>query len=758
MMKLRNYLLVVAVMAIGYTGSAYSQERDDLVLEEIVVTAQKRSESLSDVPITISALSGENLEDFGVDTLFEVANLVPGVVFSRAPDDGLALTIRGLGTPARTQSFDQSVALFLDGMFVGKGRMYSSAFFDVERLEVIKGTQSTLLGKNTSLGAISIVTRKPGEEFAGNIKVGGELENGGFSLDGALDIPVSEKLAIRVAGHFADEDGWVVNTVTGEDVPADREAGIRATAVYRPTDNLSATLSLQSTDSERRGNGFQFVDNGNFFNQDIINIIGEARLDDTKSAICPECPGGESFHDTKVDSASLNVEYNIGELTLTSITSLAQYEIEFFDDFDFGSAFDEVNFAIFNPGEVVPYSTYFRRTEDYSQFSQELRLTSPGGQKVDYMTGVYYFSSDWSSSEEQNWSTPNFPPPAPGQLFNGSFTNNFDQDTETVSVFAQATLNINDRLRSSLGLRYTDETKDVDFDRVQGPVATLWNTVINPPFESVLEFDDSFLNGNLNIQYDISDEVMLYGSYGVGSKTGGFAESAEVGSANPALSVADNGARVESEETRTFEIGAKMTLAGGAASLNVAVFSTEIDDFQETSFLVSGGQAFFLTRNIDADSEGFEVDGIWQVTEGLRLIGGATYADSRNAFDDTKLAQAPEWTGNLGFLYERELSAKTRLSVTGFARYRDDMFSQINETFASDSLTTLDLSLGLEFDSGWNIDVIATNITDELATDFSGPPAAPIGAIFGAPPGDQGITAESPSPLRSIKVQLSTRF
>lgn len=282
--------------------------------------------------------------------------------------------------------------------------------------------------------------------------------------------------------------------------------------------------------------------------------------------------------------------------------------------------------------------------------------------------------------------------------------------------------------------------------------------MVNPPFESELEFDDSFLNGNLSIQYDISDDVMFYGSYGVGSKTGGFAESAEISSANPALSVADNGARVESEETNTFEIGAKMKLAGGSASLNVAVFNTEIDDFQETSFLVSGGQAFFLTRNIDVESDGFEVDGLWQVTEGFRLIGGATYADSINAFDGTKLAQAPEWTGNLGFLFERELWSETLLSVTGFARYRDDMFSQINETFASDSLTTLDLSLGLEFVSGWNVDLIATNLTDEVSADFSGPPAAPIGAIFGAPPGDQGITADSPSPLRSIKVQVSTRF
>jgi len=225
-------------------------------LEEVVVTAQKRAESVQDIPVTVTALSNEALADFGVDNLFKLADLVPGMVFSRAPDDGLALTLRGLGTPARTQSFDQSVALFLDGMFLGKGRMYSSAFFDVERIEVIKGTQSTLWGKNTSLGAISLNSQKPGDTFGGRVQVSGEFENGGWSADGGIDIPLSDSLAVRLAGRKIEQDGWVTNTLTGEDVPSDDETGFRATAVYTPSDTLDVTLSYQSTDSERTGNGF----------------------------------------------------------------------------------------------------------------------------------------------------------------------------------------------------------------------------------------------------------------------------------------------------------------------------------------------------------------------------------------------------------------------------------------------------------------------------------------------------------------------
>ena len=754
--RFTQLLLGSIVVTLFTVSSAYAA-----VLEEIVVTAQKREQSLSDVPVTVNALSGETLEDFDVDDLFEVANLVNGMVFSRAPDDGLALTLRGLGTPARTQSFDQSVALFLDGMFVGKGRMYSSAFFDVERMEVIKGTQSTLLGKNTSLGAISIVTRKPGAEVSGDFEINADVDGDGdgWGFDGGVDLPISDNLQLRLAAHYVDQEGWVENLITGEDVPADEDTGIRATAVYTPSDDLTVTATYQYTDSERQGNGFQFIDNGGNIPPDVLAILGEMKLDDTKTADCPECPGRESFHDTEVDSFSVTIEKDFGSVLLTSVTSYATYDMEFFDDFDFGAAFDEVNYVILNPGTVTPYSTYFERDEEYDQISQEFRLTSPAGENIEYVAGLFYFKSEWESSEQQFWSTPNFPPPMMGQIFNGPFVNNFSQDTETVSVFGQVTMNLTDRLRGSIGLRYTDEQKDVVFQRVQGAPATIWNSVLNPPFDTPLEFDDSFVNGNVNLQFDATDDVMLYVSYGLGSKAGGFAESAEVRSANPGLPVELDGAQVETEAATTWELGAKSRLLNGALSLNVAIFQTEIADFQETSFQVSGGDAKFLTRNIDVESEGFEIDGEWQVTEQLRILGGFTYADSINAGDGTTLAQAPEWTGSLGFLFERELSSDLLLTLNGFVRYRDEMVSQINETFPSDDLTTADLVIGISnLEDTWSVSLIGTNITDELATDFSGPPAAPIGAIFGAVPGDQGITSEAPSQLRTIKLQATYRF
>lgn len=179
---------------------AVSQPEEDASgVGEIVVTAQKRSESVQRVPISVTAVSGDALAAQGVKDLFQAVALVPGVVFSRAPDDGLALTFRGMGTTARLQAFEQSVALFTDGVFFGKVRLYSTSFFDVDRMGFINGSQSTLLGKNASFGAISVVTRQPGDVFSFEGRGGYEFENGGYTVDGAADLPLAEDVWQRVA-------------------------------------------------------------------------------------------------------------------------------------------------------------------------------------------------------------------------------------------------------------------------------------------------------------------------------------------------------------------------------------------------------------------------------------------------------------------------------------------------------------------------------------------------------------------------------
>ena len=195
------------------------------------------------------------------------------------------------------------------------------------------------------------------------------------------------------------------------------------------------------------------------------------------------------------------------------------------------------------------------RTQSVHQFSQELRVATPPGEKLEYLAGVFYLRSSWDSIETQYWNVPGFRPGTPqaGQLFNGPFTNDFTQDTQSAAVFANGTWRATQRVQLSAGLRLTDERKDVVYGRFNTAPLTLWNTMINPPFaRTPLEFDGRFLDGNLAAQFELGEQTTLYASYGRGNKLGGFVETTSVPNADPARD-----ARIETETTTSWELGAR---------------------------------------------------------------------------------------------------------------------------------------------------------------------------------------------------------
>ena len=695
--------------------------------DDIVVTAQKRQQSTKDVPATVAVLGEEQLARAGVKDLFQAAVLVPGTTFSRAPDDGLQLTIRGLGTPARTQSFDQSVALFLDGAFLGKGRLYSSAFFDVERIEVIKGTQSTLLGKNTSLGAISIVTKKPGTTTEGYVSGGAELEYGGAFVEAAATLPVSEQFRFRFAGKYSDTRGWVHNERTGGNYPKDRDIGLRGTAVLEPGGGVDATLSYQYSDTRRIGNGYQFVDPQGL----LPASLGEGVLDGTKTSFMSQGREGQSVHEIKSHIGNLTINVPLGDNTVTSVTSYAKYDLSFADDFDFGGK----------------NATYFLRGEDYNQFTQELRITSPSEGRFSYIAGLFYFNSDWNSAETQIYDTPLAIPP--GTIFQGGFRNDFTQKTETISGFLSTTYKFADTVRLNAGIRYTDETKDATYGRVAIAPITFWNQVVNPPFaKTPLKFQDDFVNGNVSLQVDLSPAVTLYGGYGRGSKTGGFAESAQVLLGNPALPSDAGGSAVLTENADSFELGLKGSALDRALNFELAAFVTKVGNFQDTTFTGSS----FDTANVKVRSAGFEANFRARLGGGFRLEGAVTYADAKiTAPTPRPVAGAPRWTGNAGILYDHDISSDVALFANAYVRHRSTMYHQKVLSFRSEPWTPVDLTIGLrDTQDRWEVRLAGRNVFNAISADFSGPPADPTLA--------PSIRADAPSSLRTVRLEGTIRF
>ncbi len=726
---------------------------------EIVVTALKRSESAQRIPVSVTSLGGATLQQQGVKDLFQAVTLVPGVVFSRAPDDGLALTFRGLGTQARPQAFEQSVALFTDGVFFGKSRLYSTSFFDVDRIEFIKGTQSTLLGKNASLGGISVVTRQPGDHLSFEGRAGYEFIDGGYQLDAAGDAPLSDKVSLRVAAHYNDLNGWVHNDFTGHQGPEHLDLGLRATLKAQLTESLTATASYQHAENRQIGSSYQLVG-------PVPAFYGEGVLDDHTSQFTAATANGDTYHRTVSDIGNLRLELQLGDHTLSSQTAYVHYNLFNLDDFDF-SRDDSIN---------------FKRAEQYSQFTQELRIQSPTGHPLEYMAGFFYLNSTWNSVENQLWAVPGFPPaggPPPGQLFNGPFENDFHQKSRAYSSFASGTWHITEALRLAGGLRYTREEKNVVYGRTNSAPFTVWNTIANPPFDPTpLTHNSNFFDGNVSLQYDIAPRVMAYASFGHGSKSGGFVETNTIAVPPPLLvngkvpaALVAAGSAIRDEFTKSYEVGVKTTLVGGRLRLNVAGFWTDIKDFQDTVF--TGGTLGFLTFNGPARSRGVEVESAFKLTPEIQFDGGLTYADSTGVIQPIdpatnapqvdasgnavlqrfRRSQAPQMIFNAGAAYNPRLTDQFDGHFAIAVRHRSSMFNQRQEQFLSPALTTLDLTAGIEASGGrYGVDIVAKNVTNSISQDFASPSVDPrFGAFYGA-------YLAGPNQLRTVMVSFHIKY
>ncbi len=698
-------LLPAAILLALSAGTALA---DVVVLEEVVVTAQKRVENVQDIPITINVVTGEVLENFSIRNTNDLAASVPGLAIQHTPQNLAQVAIRGLGTGSGGESVDQSVGLFIDGIWAGRIREFQAALFDVERVEVVKGTQTTLLGKNTSLGAVSVVSRRSGDEFGGYIQGDYEFEFESTYLTGALDVPTGFG-NYRIAFNNVAEQGYVSNKQTGNEVPERDQSTLRITGDYGVADNGSLVISYQYDDLEIHGDTFQ-PDNdelGFLAGMDPATDIG---IDQSKRAYTSFGSNGDSDDKQTSQRVIVHYDHSFGDYQFTSLTGWSEYENERLLDSDFMTV-DYLNTSF---------------DSDYEQFSQEFRIASPTGQRFEYIAGLFYLDGeiDYSGITDVQ-----FPPPyTAGPLpLDSTSLKNYDQDTEVWSLFGQSTFYISDRWRATIGLRYTDEQKDATWERVRlrsgGFLADIVSDILAPEVEPTpLDRSDSNLDGSINVQYDLNDGMMGFVSWARGSKSGGFA----IDVATP------EEAEFESEEAETTELGVKMNLAGGAAILNASLFYTEIENFQVISFVGTGFQIF----TVPAESKGLELEGQWAVTQGFTLGASATYSDAEEQDTKMRLPYAPEWSAALNALYEAPWESNGLVwRISGALNYRDEQYMQAGERDLDGALTLLDLRLALASENNsWELALVGRNLLDESSSFgfdfpfFGGQGDVPVGA------------------------------
>lgn len=700
---------------LAFSAAAAQQPQRGDSLEEVVVTAQKRAQSIQEIPTTVSVVDGELLKAYDVMDFDELDAFVPGLVFTRQPGNNFSLTVRGIGSSAGQQAFEQSVVSYIDGVYGGYQKDFSVALFDLERAEVLKGTQSGILGKNASVGAINIVTRKPGTEFGGYVNVGYEVEFESTVAEGAVDLPASDSLRMRLAGRYEDTGGFAKSLLTGKEVQQIDHKTVRTNIVWEPSDAVTATLFAQYDDQDKLGDSSTPVTDTASGTLLALDPRFQPGVHDTVMHFTSRGRGGEPFSELEALRSSLTLDIDVGSHTLTSVSAYSDNSDAFALDLDF----------------YVLDGAAFTQEADFRQITQEVRLASDENRRVNYIIGAFYYDLEWDrvfrSIVDPDPRVPTFAIPATRMA-----TIPYNVQTQGVSLFGQVGLRITDRLELGASLRGTTEDKDVQIQSISNFPAGLTSVPLTAESRTSEPIDWS-----ATLAYEFTDDVRAYALVSRGTKTGAFADVTNNVSINPATGRPSN--EVEDESATTYELGLKTTWMNGAAALNASVWHMDVKDFQE-SVVIAGA---FLTANQDYVSDGVELQGTWQAG-GLRVSGTATYVDARNetppAFvppvsprEDIPALRAPKWTGSLDVGYEQPIgSTGLNWSVGGHVYHRGQywnapLISVVNFRSYSDEVTVLDLDLGLRHDNGWHVGVMAKNVTDRnycdhaSLTNFLGP-------------------------------------
>ena len=709
---IRNF----AIMPLALSVAAYSHA----VLEETLVTATKRTESIQDVPVSVSAIGQERMESLGITDMEDLSLYIPNFEINSAavvPN----LYIRGMGG-GLTHSIEQSVGRFIDDVYISRAVINLHGFMDLANVEVLRGPQGTLFGKNTVGGALILRTGDPTDTFEAGMNltvsdystVGNNTE-----FEGYVSGPLSDELNGRLAVRYRDRNGYYENRLEGPD-GADREDyGVRAKLEWMPSERFTANLKLEYQTYEEVGSdSAEFGGAGGpplfvyqMHSPDFTPELDWKIDNDCTDIIANRDTTGDGVADTSVNTGSfcpnrdqtsknvtLRLEYEVDAGTFTSISAYQEYEY----DYDFY-------------GLDMGLAGGFRasRDEDYSGFSQEFRFTSNEMDSYDYIIGAYFEDSDLKRDQASdiNLVTVFFDPSGP---FLGR-SEPWTQDTQTIAVFGQYRWHFADNMSLVLGGRWADEEKEFDFERFFRFYGT--DTVLpipggpgGPPLAVSGDRSESKFTGSAAFRWNVSDDVMVYASFSQGHKTGGFSDRID----NPSADF-----EFDAENVDAWELGTKMTLLDGNLTINAAYFYMEIEGQQLSTQIPGTVPAFSVDNAADSTSQGVELDGAWSVNEFLTL--GASYAYTDATYDSFPGAEvcppgvtpgpsgtcdlaglplifAPENKGTLyADLYFEDALGDWDFGAHVDVNYSDDAFTDISylPDTVSESHTTYNASLKL---------------------------------------------------------------
>lgn len=674
--------LATLAVAGGMGGEAHAQAQPDAqaqrakgAMNEIIVTTTKREETLQDVPISVGVVSSQAVQEFGLKGLEDIQSYVPNLSIQETLGS-YSIRIRGIGSGASQLSFVSAVGTFVDGIYCGRPRCFQNPLFDVERIEVVRGPQGALFGKNTIAGAVSTISNGPTKDFQAEASAGAELAEGGYDVSGIASGPINDTLGFRVAAKYEDLDGYIHNTSTGKDENAVQSLLVRGILEWNPIDTLKVRLKGETSYRDYDGYTNQLIAWGanpgtgysNFFTTGVPFSRPE-KLDHYTSALVI-WPDGQ-FDNTDSSNYALQADWKFGDgYTLTSITGAIAFD---FHRRTSATAYTQ----LFVDSDIE---------ENYEQYSQELRLLSPTGGFFDYVAGAYYSMDNSKIQQIGVYSPigyftpgPTGSPTDPNALTYNASPRSYRGTGDSFSMYASGTFHfLDDSLRAILGLRVGWDSLDGHSWLDNGNYNRATNTFSLLPygttsgiggnftvFNLYSDRDEKYTLPSLTLQYDLTSEVMTYASYAKGFKGGGFlandtgtgsnvlakvAETTQSGVSSWATDYAgmptitpaqlasgltlkeNNGIYdYKPEKADSFELGAKTKFLDGALNWNIALFYTTYRNMQQSQY----DGVRFITRNAAKSIvKGVETDLQWLATDNLTLGVNVGYVDAK--YDDYK--------------------------------------------------------------------------------------------------------------------------
>ncbi|WP_116365261.1 TonB-dependent receptor [Parahaliea mediterranea] len=709
-------------------------------LEEVVVTAQKRAQDIQDVPISITAFSGDYLNAAGVKDIGDVAQMTPNFTISNSSQQtNSRIAIRGVGSVGNS-GIEPSVGVFIDGVYYPRPGSVIGQLMDVASFEVLRGPQGTLFGRNTPMGALNITTNNPGYEHEGMVEAGfGDYS--AYEVGGMYNAPLGEKVAGRIAIKYSERDGYGKNLLNGDEIGERDDLNLRGKLLFDFSDNLSMLVTADYAEINSGGGAIEITEG-------TENPVFDATLQALYGAGASTKDGYDQQisqdHRDKLNdeqyglSVDINYDFASG-IRLRSISAYRNWEADVYES------------ALRIPAYMVLRDTLY----ETETVSQEFQLISPGGATIDWVGGLFYYQEEYNIGQAFDAGDDYCTPTIAGLVGleaglqcdtlqqDAMVDSQFTQDLDSIALFGQATWNISEAFTATFGGRYTEDQKDGDFVQV-----------VNNPFgglvrtnETVLDMerDDSKSTWFGNVNWFVNNDIMLFATASTGYKSGGF--NSEGGS----IALGRERRIFGPEEATNYELGLKSTLLDGSMTANITAYRTDLEDFQDRLF---DGLSFVVVNAGEVRQQGLEADIAWVPLDQLSLRAGISYLDSEYLdFKDApglpggpnqdltgeSKPYSPEWQTSLAADWSDSLGDSMEWFVGASWMWMDEQnlgaVSNNNPQSVQEAYSLIDARVGVRDAGGkWSVTLFGNNLTDEgyCLTMYDQPFGAQLGALNAA--------------------------